>query len=133
MKTTIFPPAGSWPGSIPESTGPAAPSTGRPPDASADGPKARDRLEQTCAQMESLFLHQLIKSMRAAIPRSDLLGENKGEELYRELLDVELSKTLSQDRGFGLKEMLLRQLGRFSEENDEKKESKDSSFFRNRR
>lgn len=129
----MFPPAGSRPGSIPESTGPAAPSKGRSPDVSAAGPKARDRLETTCAQMESLFLHQLIKSMRAAIPRSDLLGENKGEEMYRELLDVELSKTLSQDRGFGLKEILIRQLGRFSEENGEKKEPKDSSFPRDRR
>lgn len=76
--------------------------------ASAD-PKAA--LRQVARQFESLFMQQLLKSMRDAMPRSGMF-DGPGADLYTGMLDQQLAQTVAGRPG-GLAEVLERQLARF--------------------
>jgi len=76
----------------------------------ASDEKAR-RLKKACEDMESLFVHQLIKEMRATIPKSDLFGKSQAQDIYTGMLDGRLAQEIAQNRGLGLATLLMRQLG----------------------
>ncbi|AVD88275.1 flagellar assembly peptidoglycan hydrolase FlgJ [Pseudomonas sp. SWI44] len=65
-------------------------------------------LKEAARQFEALFLQNMLKSMRAAIPKSEL-SSNSQTELYTELLDQQWAQTLA-GRGMGLAEQLTRSL-----------------------
>lgn len=72
--------------------------------------KDPEALKQAARQFESLFMQQILKSMRATLPGDALVGGEQGK-IYRDMLDQQLVQNLSQGRGLGLAEMLVRQLG----------------------
>ncbi|WDN90016.1 flagellar protein FlgJ [Desulfosarcina sp. BuS5] len=67
-------------------------------------------LNRTCVEMESLFICQLFKEMRATIPKSGFISGGRAEEVYRSMLDSELAKELAKRNGLGLAPMLRSQL-----------------------
>lgn len=71
---------------------------------------SRDRLKAACADMESLFLYQLMEEMRAATPKSGLLDGGAGEDTFRSLLHMALARDLSAAQGLGLGDLLYEQL-----------------------
>lgn len=76
-------------------------------DASRD-PQAA--LRQAAGQFEALFMQQLLKSMRDAMPRSGLF-DGPGQDVYVGMLDQQLSQSLANRPG-GLAEIIARQLER---------------------
>ena len=75
--------------------------------ARADSPEA---LQTVAEQFEALFLQMMLKSMRAATPEDDLFN-NEQSDMYRDVLDQQLSINLSHGRTVGLADMLVKQLG----------------------
>ncbi|GKW49237.1 flagellar assembly peptidoglycan hydrolase FlgJ [Halomonas sp. NCCP-2165] len=70
----------------------------------------RAGLEGAAQQFEALFLQRMLKSMRAAIPDSDLMNSQQ-TRFYTELHDQQLAQHLSaRGGGMGLAEALVRQL-----------------------
>jgi flagellar protein FlgJ len=68
-------------------------------------------LREACVQMESLFIHHLLKEMRATIQKSGFISGGRAEEIYTSMLDAEMAVNISKTRGMGLAEMLMHQLG----------------------
>ena len=68
-------------------------------------------LRDACLQMESLFIHHLMKEMRATIHKSGFISGGRAEEIYTSMLDAETANNISARGGIGLAEMLLHQLG----------------------
>lgn len=68
-------------------------------------------LREVAGQFESLFLEILLKDMRSASLGDPIFGNNQQNEMYREMLDKQLAVEMSKDRGIGLADMLVRQLG----------------------
>ena len=66
-------------------------------------------IRQAAQQFESLLFEQMLKSMRAAVPQSDLWDSDQSK-MFQGMFDQQLSVTLTQKRGFGLADMLLRQV-----------------------
>ncbi len=66
------------------------------------------QLAHAAQQFEALFLQQMVKSMRDAIPRSDLLDSNQSR-FYQSLADQQLAQHVA-GRGVGLAEHLISQL-----------------------
>lgn len=60
------------------------------------------KLEKACAEMESFFIHSMLKAMRATVPKSGLLGKSGAEERYTSMLDGQLAVELSSSGGIGL-------------------------------
>ena len=76
-------------------------------DASRD---PRAALRQAAGQFEALFMQQLLKSMRDAMPRSGMF-DGPGQDVYVGMLDQQLSQSLANRPG-GLAEIIARQMER---------------------
>ena len=70
----------------------------------------RAALKEAAKQFESLFMRELIKSMREATAKSGLM-DNEGSDLGTDLLDQQFALKLSGLPG-GLSEAIERQIGR---------------------
>ena len=67
-----------------------------------------EALRAAAQQFEALFLHSMIKGMRATVPTSDLTN-SKQTEFYQSLLDHQWAQTMAE-RGIGLADQLVEQL-----------------------
>jgi peptidoglycan hydrolase FlgJ len=72
--------------------------------------KDNARMKDVCKELESLFISELFKQMRATIPKSGMVSGGNAEEIYQSMLDSNISKELSQGRGVGLASILMKQL-----------------------
>jgi Rod binding domain-containing protein len=68
------------------------------------------RLEKACQEFESLFIHQMMKTMRQTVPRTGFMGEGKERNIFQALFDEEISKAISKRGGMGLGKMLYQQM-----------------------
>ncbi len=68
-----------------------------------------ENIRQVAQQFESLFLNQVLKSMREASPGTDIFA-SKSSLFYRDMLDKQLSVSLSSGGGIGLADVLVEQL-----------------------
>lgn len=69
-----------------------------------------EAIEEVARQFESIFTQMMLKSMRDASAVEGGLFDNDQSKMYQEMFDKQISLTLSEGRGIGLKEMLIRQL-----------------------
>ena len=63
-------------------------------------------INEVASQFEALFIQQMMKSMRDAVPKSDLMGSDH-LETYQAMADQQLSANLAQQGGIGLARMLV--------------------------
>jgi flagellar protein FlgJ len=77
--------------------------------AAGSSPHDPATLRAVAQQFEALMLGIMMKSMRDA-KLGDGLLDNDQSRMYQELLDQQLSLTLSQGRGLGIADMLVRSL-----------------------
>jgi len=87
-----------------ENTTPVAGRTAQPSD------KVDLALKKVCDEFESLLVAQLLKSMRATVPKSDLFGSPEKEEIFRSMLDDETAKSIASGGAMGIGKMLYTQL-----------------------
>jgi len=68
-------------------------------------------LKKACQEIEAIFIQQMLKQMRATVPKSELIPESSASKLYQDMLDSEYSKLMSESsQSFGIAEMLYKQL-----------------------
>jgi len=80
-----------------------------------DGAEERLAIKEACTEFESIFIYHLMKEMRASIP-DGYLGKSMQSETYTSLFDIEIARRLSEQKGIGLADFLMRQLAdRFNE------------------
>lgn len=73
-------------------------------------PHSKAALREAAQQFESIFTRMMLKSMRATSFNKDGLFNSQQMQTYRDMLDQQLSVTLSQGHGIGLADQLVRQL-----------------------
>ena len=66
-------------------------------------------IEEVAAQFESLFLQQMLKSMRDATVKSDLFDSSE-LETYQSMADQQLALQLAEQGGIGLARMMVEQM-----------------------
>ena len=69
-----------------------------------------DEVMSVAKKFEALMLHSMLKSMRATIVENELTGSD-GQDMYRDMVDQEIAKNISESGGFGIQTVLARQLG----------------------
>ena len=74
------------------------------------GEKNLKKLETACKEMESLFVQEMLKSMRRAVAKSELFHGGRAEEIYTSLYDQQISQKIVEADGVGLYRMLYDQL-----------------------
>jgi flagellar protein FlgJ len=76
----------------------------------APNPAETARLRRAAQDFESVFLNHMLKTMRQASTLGPGLGGGSGQRMYRELLNEELAKSIARGGGFGLADVLVRDL-----------------------
>ena len=66
-------------------------------------------LREVARQFESIFTKMMLSSMRQASFGDPLFGSDQAD-MYQDMMDDQLAVQLSQGRGLGLADMLIRQL-----------------------
>lgn len=70
------------------------------------------KIKEASEEFESFLLYYVLKSMREAIPKSDLLHSN-AEDIYTSMLDQEIAKkSVQKGEGLGLASIIQQQLTR---------------------
>lgn len=69
-----------------------------------------EKLRKACADFESLFVYQLLQTMRKTIPEGNS-GLSSGKDTYTMLFDQKIAEELSKKgEGMGLQTILYKQL-----------------------
>jgi Rod binding domain-containing protein len=92
----------------------AGPSTpGTPPSTASGSPTKREtaKLEQAARDFEAIFVNHLLKTMQPS-GKGGIFPPSAGRQMYQDLMNEELSKTISRGRGIGLADTLIRDMTR---------------------
>jgi len=73
--------------------------------------------KKVAEEMESLFAHQLIKTMRETANALSEDKENSGKDTYMSMFDIEISKLFAK-RGMGLQNSIINWLERMPNSNN---------------
>jgi peptidoglycan hydrolase FlgJ len=76
------------------------------------GQASRDQREaarETAVQFEAYFVQQMMKTMREAVMKGDLVDTGVADT-YQDMMDKELSLSIARGRGLGLATMLEREM-----------------------
>ncbi len=69
------------------------------------------QLRQAAEDFESLFVYYMLRTMRKTIPKSGLLGNGMGGDLWESMFDQQLATEVARGTSLGIAEMLIQQLG----------------------
>lgn len=75
-----------------------------------------EKLEKACMEFESLFIYQLMKTMRQTVPLAGYLGEGRERTIFQSFFDEEVSKKIGRNGGLGLGKMLYQKIQKRMEE-----------------
>lgn len=66
-----------------------------------------NRLKAACESFEALFMQQMLKQMRATVPKDGPFSGGSAEQMYSDMLDAELSKEMAGNGGLGISRLLF--------------------------
>jgi len=95
--------------------------------------KDEKELRALASQFESIFVNQLMKSMRETLPKDGLLS-SFSVDMYESMFDQEVASEMSKGKGVGLADVLYTQLRRMNgdkpdgEENSQQADSASLPF-----
>ena len=96
-------------------THPSAAVSGATP-AEPSAKAATDRkLQETCREFEAIFLQTMLKGMRATLPGDALMEDSLSSDIYTDLRDLQVARSMAQNEGIGIAEALYRQLSAIEE------------------
>ena len=73
--------------------------------------KTDEQLKSLSKQFESIFVHQLLKSMRSTVQKTGLF-DSHATSMYESLHDEEIAKLMPEQKGIGLADVIYRDLAR---------------------
>jgi flagellar protein FlgJ len=80
----------------------------QPGEHQAQGEDAK--LRKISQDFEAILLSFLLKSMRKSLPASQLVPQGAGHDLYQQVFDEEIARSLARSRGIGLADVIYREL-----------------------
>ncbi|MBU0599914.1 MAG: rod-binding protein [bacterium] len=77
-----------------------------------DGEKKKKKLKELSKEFESIFVNQMIKTMRATVGKENLCYGGMAEDVFQEMLDQEYAKSMSSGKDFGMAKAVYDQLSK---------------------
>lgn len=77
---------------------------------SAKAAKEDKKLREACKGVEAMFMNMMYKQMRATVPDNELFGTSNADKIFQDMLDTEMVNKMADAGGFGLADVLYRQL-----------------------
>ena len=88
--------------------------------------KTDEELMSVSHQFESIFVHQLLKSMRSTVQKSGLF-DSHATRMYESMHDQELANLMSEKRSIGLADLVYKDLVRLEKTIDEERSEDNKS------
>ena len=66
-------------------------------------------LDKVCKEFETLFVHQLLKTMNESVPEG-VLEEGPAEDIYKDMFNQELAKSIGQSGALGIADILKKHI-----------------------
>ena len=101
--------------------------TGLMAQANLDKNNTNEELMSLSRQFESIFIHQLLKSMRSTVQKSGLF-ESHATRMYESMHDQELASLMSEKRSIGLADIIYKDLLRMEEKRDQSASESNTSI-----
>lgn len=60
--------------------------------------------------VEAMLVDHLLQEMRKTVPENEFMPANQGEKIFRQMLDSEYARILSESGGIGIAELVLAQM-----------------------
>ncbi len=70
--------------------------------------------EKVAEQFESMLVKQMMDSMWSTVPKEGLVSGSHEESMYRDMLNEALANSISEGRGIGVKEVILKDIQKLS-------------------
>ena len=70
------------------------------------GEQLESKVREVAEEFVSVFMNQVMKSMRATVNETPEFHGDNGEKFFQEMLDTEQSKTLAKGSGYGLTDLI---------------------------
>ena len=67
-------------------------------------------LRESSREFETIFISEMFKAMRKAVPDGGLIKKDSASEMYQEMLDGETAKAAASGKGLGLGEAMFEQM-----------------------
>ncbi len=68
-------------------------------------------LRHACREFEAIYVNEMYKSMRKTVPETDVFGKRgMAEDVYREMLDMEMARQTAAGDGMGIGKAMYQQL-----------------------
>ncbi|MBN1646865.1 MAG: rod-binding protein [Spirochaetales bacterium] len=80
----------------------------KPPAAKGDN----DKLKKACEDFSSIFIKQMLNSMKKTVHKSGLMDGGMAEEIFEDMLYDEYAKKIASTANLGLADMMYRQLSK---------------------
>jgi len=69
--------------------------------------------ESAAAEFEGLLVQEMLKSMWQTVPQGQLLSGSSEEDMYRDMLNEAVASSISEGRGMGIREVILKDIKKF--------------------
>ena len=89
--------------------------------------KNHEQLESLSKQFESIFVQQLLKSMRSTVQKTGLF-DSHATNMYESLHDEEMSKLMTKKKGIGLADIIYKDLARLEEKIEQARSVRGASL-----
>lgn len=77
----------------------------------AEKTEDQKQLLEACQEFEAIFTNIMLKEMRNTVGESSLTEKSRGEEIFQEMYDEELTTEVSEgNNGMGIAKMLYNQM-----------------------
>lgn len=73
------------------------------------------KLKEACSDFESIFIKQMLDSMRKTVQKTGLTDGGYAEELYQDMLYDQYAEKMAQTAHLGVAELMYRQLSSSSD------------------
>lgn len=74
------------------------------------------RLKEALRGFEAIFIREIVKGMRQPAAAGGLLAPGPGRQLYQDIADEELARSLARNGGIGVADFMVRHLSRREQE-----------------
>lgn len=75
-----------------------------------EGTNSHEDLKEVGRQFDAIFARQMLRQMRKSVMKSTLFGDSSAQQMYQEMLDDQLAEAIGKAGGFGLGELVVKEL-----------------------
>ncbi len=75
-----------------------------------DKERQLNRLRESTREFEAIYVNEMFKAMRKTVPEDGIFKTSKTEEMFRDMMDMELARETAKGDGIGIGKAMYDQM-----------------------